>query len=741
MSFISSFTLPVDLSDIANYPTILTHNQIEQTIRAGPNQVKQISFPSTNQRSFSEFYYTKVLSNGEKIKREWIVYSQKLDAVHCFCCRIFDQSTEDLSSEKGFNDWAHLSQKVKRHELSAKHLDCFSKWKSAAQRIFADKTVENQLLTQIQREKERLKEVFKRIISFVLYFAQQNIAFTGSSYALNDPTGHNGNFYQLVHTVAKFDSVLKEHLEKSNRVHYLSPKIQNELIGIIGVKVRKHILENVKKSKYFSMILDSTPDVNHSEQMTLVLRYVFFNNKTQRYEIKESFIEFLNILVKTGLGISDVALNELELLSLDANDLRGQGYDNGANMKGKNIGVQQQILQKYPRAIFSPCCDHSLNLSLNDAAAASVPTSEFFSMVHHNFVFLSGSTNRWDILKKHLGSSKIAPKAICTTRWSSRIDAMKPLRKNLYEIKAALNEIRAAEKFDHEVRHEAGCIADKMDYTFICCVCTWYDILFQINIASKALQSIQSNIETALICLENILMFLDEYEDSGFDQMIRDAKEIADRIEVEPKFRDAEKRPTKSRNLATEEDFRQNFYLFIIAVARNSVEERFESLKTLNTHFSFLYDFKSYEKHRKNGDLLKSCKQLESFLSHNGASDIDGDDLFHEFPVVATLVKKHNVVHAIDILNAINKDEIENLVPNIVIAFRIFLTVPVSVATGERSFSKLKIIKNYLRNAMLQSRLNGLAIISIENEIANSLDYDDIIEEFATAKARKMNLI
>jgi hypothetical protein len=37
------------------------------------------------------------------------------------------------------------------------------------------------------------------------------------------------------------------------------------------------------------------------------------------------------------------------------------------------------------------------------------------------------------------------------------------------------------------------------------------------------------------------------------------------------------------------------------------------------------------------------------------------------------------------------------------------LTIPVSTASAKRSFSKLKIIKNYLRNAMTQERLSAIA--------------------------------
>lgn len=59
---------------------------------------------------------------------------------------------------------------------------------------------------------------------------------------------------------------------------------------------------------------------------------------------------------------------------------------------------------------------------------------------------------------------------------------------------------------------------------------------------------------------------------------------------------------------------------------------------------------------------------------------------------------------------------------------------------GERSFSKLKYIKDTLRNRMTDEKLNSFSLMSIENEILNSLNTDEIINEFVLLKNRKKKL-
>ena len=74
---------------------------------------------------------------------------------------------------------------------------------------------------------------------------------------------------------------------------------------------------------------------------------------------------------------------------------------------------------------------------------------------------------------------------------------------------------------------------------------------------------------------------------------------------------------------------------------------------------------------------------------------------------------------------------------NASIAYRILLTIPVTIASVKRSFSKLKLLKSYLRSTISQERLNELVILSIEQNLLENIEYKNLISNFAAQIVRR----
>ena len=122
-----------------------------------------------------------------------------------------------------------------------------------------------------------------------------------------------------------------------------------------------------------------------------------------------------------------------------------------------------------------------------------------------------------------------------------------------------------------------------------------------------------------MLSLQSVMTFLNDYEANGFEKVIREADEISDVLQIQKEFENQQKRPSPNRYLASPEQFKNDFLLLLIEVTnKNSVIERFDALKKYNHLFSFLYDFEHYDENKNNGNLIKSCQQLEHALSHNG---------------------------------------------------------------------------------------------------------------------------
>jgi len=164
----------------------------------------------------------------------------------------------------------------------------------------------------------------------------------------------------------------------------------------MGEHVLKHIIKEINSAKYFSVTVDSTPDISHVDQLTCVLRYVQPDGPVER------FVSFLDMANHTGQELAKTLLDFLKKSKIDIANCRGQSYDNASNMSGKHNGMQATICEINPLVMFIPCCAHSLNLVGQCAVDCCQTAVAFFDFVQSLYVFFSASTHRWCMLKGEL---------------------------------------------------------------------------------------------------------------------------------------------------------------------------------------------------------------------------------------------------------------------------------------------------------------------------------------------------
>lgn len=192
--------------------------------------------------------------------------------------------------------------------------------------------------------------------------------------------------------------------------------------------------------------------------------------------------------------------------------------------------------------------------------------------------------------------------------------------------------------------------------------------------------------------------------------------------------------------------FKVSFYFAVLDVIINSLEERFDLFTKTAEYFKFLSSFKEIT-NLNDDELRENCDDLEILLTDGREKDIISTQLFEEIKIFRDIFKdektgkekENEKLDSLELLQHIYENNLQDIFPNLVVSLKVLLTLPISVATGERSFSKLKIIKNYLRANISQERLVGLSMIAIESEICDQIETKSIIEKFATMKARRVN--
>ncbi|EFN68185.1 Zinc finger MYM-type protein 1, partial [Camponotus floridanus] len=716
-----------------------THN-IQQNINVDFDFGNSKRYYGNTSRTLTKNVFERRLLNGEIMPRKYLIYSESKGAVFCAPCRLFG-GTSSLATN-GYDDWKNVFVRIREHENSTEHKTCelkMIKRSNISERIDAD------LEFQLQGEINYWTNVLKRVVSVVKKLSSRGLAFRGRDEKFGSL--HNGNYMMALELIAEFDSFLANHIKNYGNagrgiVSYLSSQTCNEFVKLMATEVSAQIITEVKKAKYFSISVDSTPDISHIDQLSFILRYVNDNDGMP----VERFLCFYLLIPNTGHKseqLANAVFSTLVNYDLDIANCRGQSYDNASNMSGRYNGLQARIKNKNQYALYVPCSAHSLNLIGVCAAESCHEACNFFSILQHLYTFFSASTHRWEILLSTLKPDNIVIKRMSDTRWSSRAEACRSLIENWDSIIKALNTINLNTAEKPATRNEAAGLLKQMSrFETIFMAVFWNSIMERFQITSKKLQAVDIDIQTVVELYSSLTGYIKSLRNlfDMFEEKAKKKSEVED-YEFDTRRKRKRKLPfDEISEIETEicgkEQFRRDTFFVIIDRISSELERRGNAYKDIFERFEWLSKITSIS----TADLIDNAKKLQQYYPLDLEESFVDECLHFRAYLESTNIlenERHSLLSYSKLLRTRN---IHSIYPNIDIACRIFVCTPVTNCSSERSFSALKRIKNCLRANLGDNQLNNFSILTIESDLTISTDFNKLISDFAAKKYRKKQI-
>ncbi|KAL4091822.1 hypothetical protein QTP88_026444 [Uroleucon formosanum] len=647
----------------------------------GPRRPK-IVFPIIKREDgssyhFSSYYYEQTLKSGVIVPRLWLCYSVGLDCVYCETCWLFANRHYSYFQKawiNGVNDWPNLTNKITTHEKSLQHIEASKTRALWKQNETIDKISER----QYSEEALFWRNVLERIIKIIIFLTAGNTVLRGHEHKQKCNSEH---FDGEVRLLAEYDPIINQLLnDEKKKVKYFSWKVQNEVIELLATNIRNHICDEIRNSQCFSIIMDSTQDIVKLDQVSVVIWYVVINYDDLDISIKESFLGFFKIDKHEAQDYEELISEILLMFKIDINKCRGQGYDGTSVMSGVYSGVQKRIKDKVPNASYVHCCAHNLNLVISDAAKCSPKVASFFDTIQTIYNFFSGSAPRWAILAFGNDQSKRIKtkvlKKLCPTRWESR-------HESLYALKSRFID-------EH--------------------------ILRPLHVVSKILQNPHTNLHSACRNLKNAKEVIQNLRNDYEITILSECKHLCVKWGISMNFHvRRQKFAVKhfdevegDRRLSiSDENFRVKIVLPVIDMVLFQLNLRFEGLRKVTENFDFLFPTSLIA--LSDNDLAKASMDFFQLYQSDISSDFTRQLLCIKDQLIPQQIKSIR-----ELTLYIIKNNLCTTFFVVLSACIIYLTLPVTIASAERSFSKLKLIKNYLRNNMGQDRLSNIAVLNIE---------------------------
>ncbi|KRZ65602.1 Zinc finger MYM-type protein 1 [Trichinella papuae] len=596
----------------------------------------------------------------------------------------------------GYRNWKCALDKSKgfaRHEMSTAHMWAMTKWEEKRLRV-----KENREVSSLVNENQLLKNRYYVTVIFdvIKFLASNEHSFRGDDESYSVDSSETCPSFGLFLRLFEFTLAKDTHLQKVIKyipkvVTYKSPEIQNEVLEIMATTVCEKIADKCRRCDigFYCIKVDGTKSHTGSEIISIVLRFVYEG------KVEEHLLGIMESENMQAIALCDVILNGLVSAGLDPRYIISQCYDGASVMAGVRGGVQALMQERVKKYIpYVHCFNHKLHLIVINSAAHNKEVHDFFGICNRLFMFL----RRPNVAASYRGS---ALKRLLEQRWTGHLKTTAAVVENFEELIALLKK----------------CSDSRNDY----CV--------DISIEASGLLSKISQPEFKFIAqMMNSVLKLIEPADRAFQSRAIDLLSAWDVIKAVQET---------MKNMRNDDGFLQ-------LLSKVNTGDEFPSNKRhrkLSRKFNefLLYDPQTVG-HVEDMELETSLKQLYYEVLDTVISEIDRPAEAEITTAKTFLQNKFGSEKAhLDEIIAIlygYKDAFPN-------AYRLAaaaLTIGISSATCEASFSTCSRLLSPFRRSMTHARMNHLVLISFERQILESISNEELLRRFHKSGNRRLQL-
>ena len=742
---------------------------------------KHFVWPTSIKRQADGRERERRITPANLAKHPWLAYSPSRRGFFCRICVLFGRSTvgatncaqhasrlvlkpldvyNKLTGKDGALD-LHASAKYHQEAVAAG-----ASFKQAVNNPTSD--IRSAVSSQWSKEHEKHVEALRSIVETVLLCGKRNLPLRGDDDAgrvlIEEGTSGGkaeGVFRSLLRFRAENDETLKKHLQHApaNALH-TSPQVQNELIGIIGDKIQKTIVDTIKNAKnsVFTILADETSDITQTEQLSICLRYLssdgtaqerfvgFWDLHTEAFELDFKGIEDGDTLEPklTGKKVGEVIVSVMGQLGLDTAFCVGQGYDGAAMMSSDTRGAAAHVKDKCPHANYVHCSSHCLNLAL--VTASKQPAiRNMHGTLRDTVTFINASPKRralFDAAVRHVcpETKRQRLKSLCETRWVERHDAVECFLELLEAIVLALRHMSRWR--DTSTSSKAGTfLAAIQQPEFVAALCVTADVTSVTHSLSRQLQTETSDLSAATDLVRDdreVLRGKRRQAGAAFKAVYGDIEGKLKAIDapLHAARRTCERQMHRGVRLsedATPEDcFRINIYIPFLEDLITQLETRFTSKEVAVMTVSRLIP--SHPQFADTDDewLVSAFELYEPLMENVSVRQFRAECLLWQ--QMWSRLDKTGVTTFTAALKRCDPDSF----PGLWRLLGIVVCQPLTTASAERAFSTLRRVKTWLRNRIGQSRLSALALMNCHPDLAPSTD--EVVAEFLGMKKRRLTL-